>query len=122
VYKEMEERGEKIKWFEKKLNKWVKLFEEAEQESANRHNSVIGKINEVDMYSRKESKALQERLSKIVLGVEKSGKVDLKDDDEPLAISDGASSVSKQTATRLKKAKAKSFASPSKKQRKGSVL
>ena len=30
------QKTEKIFWFEKKLNKWVKLFEDHETESANR--------------------------------------------------------------------------------------
>ena len=48
VTKEIMAKSEKINWFERKLNKWIKLFEEAEQESANRHNGLVSKINEVD--------------------------------------------------------------------------
>lgn len=62
----MDEKSEKIKWFEKKLNKWVKLFEESEQEGASRHNEVIGKIYEIDMQTRKDSRAIQEKLGKII--------------------------------------------------------
>ena len=70
--REMEKRGEKINWFEKKLNKWVKLFEAAEQGGASRHNELIGKINEVDIISRREAKNLNERMNNF-----KGGKIDV---------------------------------------------
>ena len=58
VTNDMSEKSKKIQWFEAKLNKWVRLFEEAEQENANRHNSLITKINEVDAVYRKETRRL----------------------------------------------------------------
>ena len=103
----MDEKSEKIKWFEKKLNKWVKLFEESEQEGANRHNEVIGKIYEVDMQTRKESRAINEKLGKILKHGATTG-IDFDKDSleagDSIGISDNTSN-SKQTAKRLKKAK-----------------
>ena len=63
-----EERGEKIKWFESKLNKWVKLFEASEHESTTRHNELINKINELDLFSRREHKSIHERINNIKVG------------------------------------------------------
>ena len=53
-----QEKSEKINWFEKKLNKWIKEFEEAEHTGAVRHNSLITKINEVDKTWRTETTKL----------------------------------------------------------------
>lgn len=103
----MDEKSEKIKWFEKKLNKWVKLFEEAEQEGATRHNEVIGKIYEIDMQTRKDSRAIQEKISKILKAKTTAGGLDFDKDsleEDSMAISDNTAN-SKQTAKRLKKAK-----------------
>lgn len=55
---EMIAKTEKINWFERKLNKWVKLFETAEQDGALRHNDLVKKLNEVDDTYRKETKSL----------------------------------------------------------------
>lgn len=49
------DKSEKITWFEKKLNKWIKNFEDSEHTSAVRHNSMITKINEVDKSMRNET-------------------------------------------------------------------
>ena len=46
--KEMESKTEKFAFFEKKLNKWVKLFEESDEINVNRHNEIVAKIKEVD--------------------------------------------------------------------------
>ena len=48
---QMLEKTEKVGWFERKLNKWIKLFETAETDGATRHNSLIKKINEAEKYS-----------------------------------------------------------------------
>mmetsp|Transcript_39431 Transcript_39431/g.51605 ORF Transcript_39431/g.51605 Transcript_39431/m.51605 type:complete len:89 (-) Transcript_39431:525-791(-) len=57
--KEMSEsfndKSEKIGWFERKLNKWIKNFEEAEKDAAARHNNLVHKVNEVDRDCRRES-------------------------------------------------------------------
>lgn len=46
--KTLVEKTEKLTWMERKVNKWIKMFEESEQDGASRHNSLIEKINEVD--------------------------------------------------------------------------
>jgi len=71
--KDMLQKTEKIAWFERKLNKWVKLFEDSEVESANRHNDLIGKITEVDTLNRKERLALQQKLMDIVKSYKAGG-------------------------------------------------
>jgi hypothetical protein len=48
------EDTKKIHWFEMKLNKWIRLYETSEEEGANRHNSLITKVNEVETFVRKE--------------------------------------------------------------------
>ena len=52
------QKSEKIHYFERKLNKWVKNFEQSETDNANRHNDLISKINEVDDVYEKECKVL----------------------------------------------------------------
>ena len=110
-----EERGEKIKWFESKLNKWVKLFGEAETDSTTRHNELIGKINELDLFSRRESRHLNERINNIKGGTGESA-VEKKSDN----VSDN-SSISRQTGKRLVKAKT-IFAKTSKKNKNKALL
>ena len=56
--KSFNDKAEKINWFERKLNKWIKEFEEAEHTSVVRHNSLINKINEVDKSTRAETTKL----------------------------------------------------------------
>ena len=45
---ELKDKTKKFHWFEMKLNKWIRLFETSEEENANRHNTLISNINEVD--------------------------------------------------------------------------
>ena len=52
------EDTKKIPCFEKKLNKWIRLFETTEEEGSNRHNSLIAKVNEVESFVRKVEKQL----------------------------------------------------------------
>ena len=59
---DMMNKTEKIGWFEKKLNKWVRTYEESEKDNGNRHNDMIDKINEVEQYSRKNLKGLDKRV------------------------------------------------------------
>lgn len=63
--KTLVEKTEKLTWMERKVNKWIKMFEESEQDGASRHNSLIEKINEVDTSQRKTIKGLERQLTKI---------------------------------------------------------
>ena len=65
---DMMNKTEKIHWFEKKLNKWVKLFEESEKENANRHNDMIDKVNEIDRFYKKACKGLDVRVRALEKG------------------------------------------------------
>ena len=65
---DMMNKTEKIHWFEKKLNKWVKLFEESENENANRHNDMVDKINEVDTFYKGACKGLDKRVRTLESG------------------------------------------------------
>ena len=60
--KEMSEqlisKFEKLTWFERKLNKWIKLFEESEQDGVSRHNSLISKVGEVEIHMRNSIKSM----------------------------------------------------------------
>ena len=67
-------KTEKIHWFEKKLNKWVKLFEESEKENGHRHNDMVDKINEVDTFYKGACKGLDLRV-KALEKRKKGGKV-----------------------------------------------
>ena len=62
---DMIDKTEKIHWFERKLNKWVKNFEKSENDSANRHNDLVTKINEVDETYFKECKLLHDTDARI---------------------------------------------------------
>lgn len=64
---DMVAKTEKIAWFERKLNKWVKLFEESKHESGTRHNDLVEKINEVDKASRMELSKLSAKHTKLAL-------------------------------------------------------
>ena len=96
------QKTEKIYWFEKKLNKWVKLFEEHEIKTANDQNETISKVNEVDSFGRNECQILHDRINKLVKKLQASdgGKLDLTDQSDH-------SSVSRQTGKRLQKVKTK---------------
>lgn len=54
------EKSEKITWFERKLNKWIKLFEAAESESGSRHNGLVSKIGEIEGKLRLEVSKIKE--------------------------------------------------------------
>lgn len=69
---EMMQKTEKIYWFEKKLNKWVKLYEVFEKESANQNNEIITKVNEVDGVNRRECQILHDRINKLVKKLKES--------------------------------------------------
>ena len=90
---------EKINWFERKLNKWVKLFEESEVTGANRHNELVSKINDTDKLQRRENQNIWKELKALKSQKPKMESKKKKRDD---SISDDAhSSVSRQTTKRL---------------------
>ena len=66
-------KTEKIGWFDRKLNKWVKLFEESQETAGTRHNDVVEKINEVDSSLRKEVSKLTKAQTRILEKVAKGG-------------------------------------------------
>ena len=61
----MDVRNKKnIAFFEAKLNKWIKMFEASERENANRHNTLVTAVNEVDDAYNKETR----RLANLITG------------------------------------------------------
>ena len=51
--KEMEEKRERIKWQETKLNKWITLFQDSEKSGYTRHKTITQKIEDLDKIARK---------------------------------------------------------------------
>ena len=103
---DMMNKTEKIHWFEKKLNKWVKLFEESEKENGNRHNDLVDKANEIDSFYKGTCKGLDKR----VRALESNNGLPLGGDEKDKSIghsSDNVSDLSRQTAKRLNKVKTK---------------
>lgn len=70
---EISSKTEKIQWFERKLNKWVKLFDESEKENANRHNDMVEKINEVDRFYKRTCNGLDKRVKALESGAVVNG-------------------------------------------------
>lgn len=115
---EMMNKTEKLQWFEKKLNKWVKLFEESEKESGLRHNDMIDKVNEVDRFYKGACKGLDKRIKGLEkgTGIKPSGGgagggggADGGGADNEFDLggksSDDVSDLSRQTAKRMNKVK-----------------
>ena len=71
--KEMISKTEKITWFERKLNKWVKQFGDSEIEGGTRHNKLITKINSVEKGYRKECDVLTKAQTKIMDELKRKG-------------------------------------------------
>ena len=103
---DMMNKTEKIHWFEKKLNKWVKLFEEAEIENGNRHNDLVDKANEIDNFYKGTCKGLEKRIR----GLETNTGLSQGGDEKDKSIghsSDNVSDFSRQTAKGINKVKPK---------------
>ena len=62
---ETNEKLEKLKYFEMKLNKWIKEFQMEQEENTNSFNELLKKTNDNQSYMHKTFKQVQNELTKI---------------------------------------------------------